>query len=190
MQLPQSRVHLLSLAPRDQIAPLNPVDRYTDNVKPTLLAGLLLVAFQVLADDSVADKTTFAEREEEFPELVDEDESFAPLEQVYAFNPVQAKNELKVGNYYTKKGSFRAALGRYIEATRWDANSAEAFWKLALTYQKLDQSAEAIKTYRNFLDLESSGKRARQARQRLSKLEKGVEKLPLAAQDAVAPESP
>ena len=31
---------------------------------------------------------------------------------VYGFNPLQAQKEIRTGNYYFKKGSYRAAAGR------------------------------------------------------------------------------
>ncbi len=125
----------------------------------------------------------FAERREEFEGLVDEDEQYA-RPQVYAFNPVQARNELKVGNYYAKKGNHRAAAGRYLEATRWNANFGEAYWRLGQAREQLDQAAEAAEAYERFLELEPEGKRSRQARRRLPSLRQELEQLPLAAADA------
>ena len=119
---------------------------------------------------------------EEAPAMVDEDEEFlAPTD--YVFNPIQAKYELKVGNHYAKKGSHRAAVGRYIEATRWNPSFADAYLKLAQSREKLKQSAQAVEAYKTFLGLEDSGTRATQALKRIAELEKAVEKLPLAAAD-------
>ena len=119
---------------------------------------------------------------EEAPAMVDEDEEFlAPTD--YVFNPIQAKYELKVGNHYAKKGSHRAAVGRYIEATRWNPSFADAYLKLAQSREKLKQPAQAVEAYKTFLGLEDSGARATQARKRIAELEKAVEKLPLAAAD-------
>src|SRR5207244_4437598 len=52
-------------------------------------------------------------QEEQIPP--EEDEATAP--KVYSFNPLQAEKELKIGNYYFRKGSFRAAAQRFREAT-------------------------------------------------------------------------
>ncbi len=122
--------------------------------------------------------------------MVDEDEDFAQPERTYAFNPVQALNELKVGNFYAKKGSHKAAATRYLEATRWDAGLAEAFWRLGMTREKLDQPQEAIRAYAGYLRIEPQGKKARDVRRRLEKLEQLVERLPLAAQGSHAADSP
>lgn len=163
--------------------------RYTDAVRAIALV-LLLGVGQAWADDSGQDTATFAERPEEYPELVDEDEEFAPKQTSYAFNPVQARKELKVGNYYAKKGKHRAAAGRYLEATRWDTNYAEAFWRLGLAQEKLDEPAAALAAYTRFLSLEADGKRARQTRQRITHLQKRIEQLPLAAEDEQPATSP
>lgn len=151
---------------------------------------MLLGAVAARSDEAEeADVGSFAERPEEYPELVDEDEDFAPR-QVYAFNPVQARKELKVGNYYAKKGSHRAAARRYLEATRWDSNLAEAYWRLGQAREKLDEADEATAAYARFLALEPDGSRARQIRRRLERLKRDAGRLPLAAKDQELPDAP
>ena len=44
----------------------------------------------------------------------------------YSFNPLQSQREVNVGDYYFKRGSYRAAAGRYREATKWNEKNAEA----------------------------------------------------------------
>ncbi len=112
--------------------------------------------------------------------LVDEDEDLLPGTE-YVFNPIQAKKDLKIGDFYAKKGNHRAAVARYLEATKWNPQSAEAYWKVAEARDKLEQPAEALEAYRRFLEFESDGKRAAQARERVVELEKSFEQLPLAA---------
>ena len=43
----------------------------------------------------------------------EEDSSLKPRE--YSFNPVQAKKEIVAGNFYFKKGNYRAAVQRFTE---------------------------------------------------------------------------
>ena len=151
---------------------------------------MLLGAVAARSDEAEeTDAGSFAERPEEYPELVDEDEDFAPR-QVYAFNPVQARKELKVGNYYAKKGSHRAAARRYLEATRWDSNLAEAYWRLGQARERLDEADEATAAYARFLALEPDGSRARQIRRRLERLKRDADRLPLAAKDQELPDAP
>ena len=157
------------------------------------LSVALLCAPPAVADDESAAPPRFAERPEEpeeFGGLVDEDEQYATRQQDYAFNPVQARKELMVGIHYTKKGSHRAAAGRYLEATRWDTNLAEAYWRLGMAREKLAQAAEAIDAYTQFLNIEPTGKKARGVGKRLEKLRQAVGNLPLAAQDGRPQASP
>ncbi len=113
-------------------------------------------------------------------QLVDEDEDFARPERAYAFNPVQAGKELKVGNYYFKKGSYAAAATRYLEATRWDGSSVDAYWRLGLSHERLRNPREAIAAYTRCLALDPAGKRAREARRRIERMEGLRGDLPLA----------
>ena len=145
------------------------------------ITSLLLPLALGLAGGEPGEEPAFAERQPEHSELVDEDEDFAHREQTYAFNPVQATKELKVGNYYFKKGSYAAAATRYLEATRWDDNFADAFWRLAMTHERLKNPREAIAAYRRYLTLDPTGKKAREARRRLERLEQSLGALPLAA---------
>src|SRR3954471_392560 len=76
-------------------------------------------------------KAAPAQQEQAPPE---EDESLAPKE--YSFNPLQATKEVKIGNYYFKKGNYRAAAQRFEEATKWNNQLAEAYLRLAEAREK------------------------------------------------------
>lgn len=86
----------------------------------------------------------------------------------YVLNPLQAEKELKVGNYYYKKGSYNAAARRFEEATKWDPNSAEAFYRLAEAQMKLKNDKAARETWKQFLELEPDSKRASGIRKKLN----------------------
>jgi outer membrane protein assembly factor BamD (BamD/ComL family) len=101
-------------------------------------------------------------------ELPEEDESIKSKE--YSFNPLQAEQEFKVGNFYWKKGSWKAAAMRYEEATMWNPGFTEAFLKLGEAYEKLKKKDEARDAYGKFLELESDSKRAADIRKRMTKL--------------------
>ena len=85
------------------------------------------------------------------PEPPEEDESLAP--KVYALNPVQAKKEISAGDTYFKKSNYSAAANRYLEATRWDPGSAEAFLKLGEAREKLRQYGPARQAYLKYIEL-------------------------------------
>ncbi len=107
----------------------------------------------------------------------DEDEDVAN-DPNYAFNPIQAKKEFKVGNFYARKGNHRAAAGRYLEATRWDPGYSEAFWKLAQVREKLSQYQQALDSYQRYIKLEPDSKQAKDIGGRLAALEKQAKEIP------------
>ena len=90
------------------------------------------------------------------PEPPEEDESLAP--KVYALNPVQAKKEIVAGDYYFKKPNLSAAAKRYLEATRWDPGSAEAFLKLGETRERLREYGPAREAYLKYIELGEDAK--------------------------------
>jgi len=87
-----------------------------------------------------------AVKEQEPPE---EDPDLVPKE--YSFNPLEASRNLTAGNFYFKKGNYRAASRRYLEATKWDPNSGEALLKLAEADEKLRDFAGAREAYTKYL---------------------------------------
>lgn len=107
-----------------------------------------------------------AQKQEPKPqEPPEEDESYKPKE--YGFNPLQASKELKIGLFYWKKGSFKAAANRFQEATRWDPTNAEAFLKLGEAREKLKDEAAAKEAYEKFLELAPDSKAAPAVRKKL-----------------------
>ena len=104
-----------------------------------------------------------AEPEEEEPSL-------KPKE--YDLNPIQSENEIRVGRYYMKKGSFRAAAGRFDEATKWNPASSEAFLMLGEAREKLKDLKGARAAYEKYLAMAPDGKSADDVKKRLLKLPK------------------
>ncbi len=102
--------------------------------------------------------------EEEPPE---EDESLTPKE--YALNPLEAARNISAGNFYFKKSKYRAAARRYLEATRWDPNSAEAFLRLGESDEKLKDYAGAREAYTKYLALAPDSKIADQIKKKIAK---------------------
>ncbi len=138
------------------------------------MRSLLLVCFlsAPFAGEAQLKERSEAPREEDF-DLVDEDEDQL-VEKRYVFNPILAKKEFKVGNFYAKKGSHRAAAGRYLEATRWDPHYSEAYWKLGRSREKLKQADAALEAYHKYLGLEPAGKYSKNALKRIAAVEKSA----------------
>ena len=120
----------------------------------TLLALWIILGAAALAQEAATPQ-----------EPPEEDEALIPKE--YSFNPIQAQKEVQIGNYYFKKGSYRAAAGRFREAARWNESYAEAYFRLGETCQKLKDPAGARAAYEKFLKLEPETKRASQVRKLL-----------------------
>ncbi|HLX44870.1 MAG TPA: tetratricopeptide repeat protein [Bryobacteraceae bacterium] len=105
------------------------------------------------------------QQEEEPPE---EDESLKPKE--YTLNPLESSRNVTAGNYYFKKGNFRASARRYDEATKWDPGNAEAFLKLGESDEKLKDRHGAREAYTKYLELSPDGKNSEEVKKRLAKL--------------------
>ena len=119
----------------------------------------LLLLFVSLAFAALAQKPA-----EEPPE---EDIDLLPKTE-YVLNPLQAAKEIKVGNYYFKKGSYNAALRRYEESVKWDPNSAEGWYKLGETSAKLGDQKTARQAWTKYLELEPDGKNSAAVKKRLN----------------------
>ena len=87
----------------------------------------------------------------------------------YTFNPLQTAKEIRVGNYYFKKGSYRAAARRFEEAVKWDSNSAEAYLRLGDTRTRLGDGAAARAAYEKYLEIEPDSKEAGSIRKKLKR---------------------
>ncbi len=98
-----------------------------------------------------------AQEEQAPPE---EDVTAVPPVKEYAFNPIQADKEVKIGIFYFKKGSYKAAANRFREATKWNPGMSEAYLRLGEAAEKLRDKKAAHDAYAKFLELAPEDKRA------------------------------
>ena len=89
----------------------------------------------------------------------EEDVTLLPKED-YVFNPLQAAKEIKIGQYYLKKGSLKAAIKRFQEAAKWDPGSPDAFLSLGETYERMKDAKSAKAAYAKYLELAPDAKNA------------------------------
>lgn len=101
------------------------------------------------------------------PEPPEEDESLVKKE--YAFNPIQATNEVKVGDYYFKKGNFRAAIARYKEALLWNQGCADAWRRLGDAHDKMKDRTAAHQAWKKYVEMEPDSKYAAKLRRKLAR---------------------
>jgi tetratricopeptide (TPR) repeat protein len=105
---------------------------------------------------------------QDFEEPPEEDPALIPKE--YTFNPIEAGKNITAGNYYFKKGNHRAASRRYLEATKWDPTSADAWYRLADASERMRDFAQAREAYNKYLGVAPDAKNASAIRKRLTKL--------------------
>lgn len=98
----------------------------------------------------------------------EEDKAAQP--RVYGFNPLQSKKEATVGEFYFKKGDYRAAAGRFSEATKWNSGNADAWLRLGDAQEKLKDLKAAREAYTKYLELAGSAKNAPEIRRKVDKL--------------------
>ncbi len=98
----------------------------------------------------------------------EEDDALKPKD--YAFNPLQATREVRTGDFYMKKGKYKAAVARYLEATRWNNQMADAYRKLGEAEEKQDEPKLAREAYQHFLELSPDSRQAAEVRKHLQKI--------------------
>ena len=96
----------------------------------------------------------------------EEDESVAP--EKFSLDPLESDRNIKVGNYYWHKGKYRAALGRYERATKYNPSSAEAFFKVGETEEKLKNKDAAKIAFQRVIQIAPDSKLAQEARKKLA----------------------
>lgn len=105
------------------------------------------------------------------PEPVEPPEEDASLKiKEYALNPVQAEKEYKVGIFYAKKKSWRAAANRFEEAVKWNPGYADAHYKLAETLEKLGDAERTREAWQQFIENAPDDKRVAEAQKRVKEL--------------------
>jgi len=119
---------------------------------------MLLLTFHVMAQQPAAPV-----------EPPEEDASLKPAKE-YALNPVQAEKEFKIGLFYAKKHSWRAAANRFEEATKWDPGYADAYCKRAEMLEKLGDKAKLREALQQFLEAAPDDKRAPEMQKKLKAL--------------------
>jgi tetratricopeptide (TPR) repeat protein len=133
----------------------------------TLAAAL---ALSLLTPDTRAQAAPPKPPAAEPPPDEPEEEDAAAKPKEYSFNPLQAEQEIKIGRYYMRRGSHKAAAGRFIEATKWNPQSAEAWLLLGEAREKLKDPKGAKEAYRKYLDLAPDEKNSKSVRKKIEKL--------------------
>ena len=87
-------------------------------------------------------------------------------------NPMLAMENLKIGNYYLKKGNYVAAIGRFQDAIEYQPNLIDAYDALGRAYEKKGDKEKAIAVYKDVLKRYPESPKAAEFKSRTAKLEK------------------
>jgi Flp pilus assembly protein TadD len=83
---------------------------------------------------------------------------------------LQSRKDVAVGKEYAKKGNFRAAARRYLEATKWDESNREAWLLLGEADERLKDKEGARTAYQKYIEVAGDAKNTEEIRKKLAKL--------------------
>jgi Flp pilus assembly protein TadD len=98
------------------------------------------------------------------------EEDKAKVQEEYSFNPLKSQKDVTVGEFYFKKSDFKAAAGRFREATRWNDGNAEAWLRLGDAEERMHDAKAAREAWEKYLKLAPDAKNAAEVRKKIEKL--------------------
>jgi tetratricopeptide (TPR) repeat protein len=100
--------------------------------------------------------------------------SARPADEV--FDPYHAQKAVEIGEFYMKKGDIDAAIDRYLEAIRLKKDFARPRLLLGEAFEKKDEKADALKYYKEYLQILPKAPDAAKVRKRIEKLSRDLKK--------------
>ena len=95
-----------------------------------------------------------------------------PPEDDPAWDPFHAQQDVDVGMFYLHKGDVDAAISRFEDAVRLRANFAKPRLLLAECYEKKNDPSEALRYYKEYLQVLPNAPDAKKIREKIDKLSK------------------
>jgi Flp pilus assembly protein TadD len=92
------------------------------------------------------------------------------ITELHAWDPHKAAKDIEVGNFYFRRGNYRAAEDRYREALKYKENDAVATFRLAQSLEKLGIFDDARAEYESYLKILPHGPEASQAQKAIERL--------------------
>jgi tetratricopeptide (TPR) repeat protein len=89
-----------------------------------------------------------------------------------AWDPFHAQQDVDVGMFYLHKGDVDAAITRFEDAIRLRANFAKPRLLLAEAYERKSDPSEALRYYREYLQVLPNAPDAKKIREKIEKLSK------------------
>lgn len=105
-----------------------------------------------------------------------ESSSREPAEPASNYDPIQAAQDVGVGDYYFNQKNYRAALSRYQDALEAKPDDAAIYLRLGRTFERLDEPAHAYENYDASRIAEPAGPSAEEAGKSAERLRPEVEK--------------
>ena len=93
-----------------------------------------------------------------------------PPEDDPAWDPFHAQQDIDVGEFYLHKGDLDAAITRFEDAIKLRANFAKPRLLLAETYEKKGDKSEALRYYKEYLQILPNAVDAKKVQQKIDKL--------------------
>ncbi len=88
------------------------------------------------------------------------------------FDPLRAAKAFEVGEFYLRRKNYDAAISRFEEAVYFKPNFALAYVRLGQAYEKGLRPVDALRAYRKYLEILSTGKDAEWVKKRIDELER------------------
>jgi tetratricopeptide (TPR) repeat protein len=143
---------------------------------PTLAAVVLAA---LVAPFAAASNPGFGQTRPSRPALIRDtdtaegkDEAETTKEKPY--NPLEAERSFRVGEFYSKRKNYAAAIRRYLEALEYQPNLIKAYSSLGRAYEKNGEVEKAKGVYRDFIQKHPKATDVPEFQSRLARLEKST----------------
>jgi tetratricopeptide (TPR) repeat protein len=93
-----------------------------------------------------------------------------PASDLTTYDPVTAEEDVEVGQFYIRKGDLDAAIGRFQDAIRLRSNFAKPRLLAAEAYEKKGDRVDAVKYYKEYLQVLPKAPDAKKIQSRIEKL--------------------
>jgi tetratricopeptide (TPR) repeat protein len=88
-----------------------------------------------------------------------------------AFDPLHAGRSVDIGTYYLRKGSYDAAIDRFVEASNYQPTLALPWKLLGEAYEKKREYSKAVESYNKYLQMFPHAPDAARIKKSISDLE-------------------
>ena len=86
------------------------------------------------------------------------------------YDPLPAEKDVDVGTFYMHKGDYDAAISRFEDAIQMKANYAKPRMLLAQIYEKKGDKPNAVKYYKQYLEVYPHAPDAKKVQEKIAKL--------------------